>query len=548
MREITLKEKMVSRLNQLDQEKQGYMDYWRELANNILAFRGRHLNKSSEANKKPVRNTAQYNNTPRMANRTLASGMMAGITSPARPWFALQAGDPRLNEVAAVKEWLKQVERTMYKVFSKSNAYNSLHTLYGDIGTFAISSMGVYENFDTVIRCKTYTIGSYAVALGADDKVDTWGRDYIKTVAEVVKEFGIDNVSEQVKRNWEEGKLDLSVNLSHLVEPNDDRNSISPFAGDMPFRSVYFEKGFSKGDDKFLRKSGFEEFPFMVPRWNITGEGAYSDNCPGMDALGDCKALQLGEKRYYQALDKIAHPPLNGDEKSRSKVTGGVPKPGEVVWNGNNSAGLSSIYTGPQPAIDKIRENQHTTEKRINSAYYADLFLMLANSDRRQITAREIAEKHEEKLLMLGPVLERLHSELLDPLINRTFAICQRAGIFPPPPEELLNTEMTVDYISVLAQAQKLAKLSSIEKTVGFAAEMSAIWPEARHKIDAMQAVDEYANDSGANPSIVRPDDEVSEIMENEQKQKQQADQMAMQSQQVQTAKTASEVQPPVEA
>ena len=41
---------------------------------------------------------------------------------------------------------------------------------------------------------------------------------------------------------------------------------------------------------------------------------------------------------------------------------------------------------------------------RIKEAFYANLFLMMAESDRREITAREIDEQREQKMLMLGPV------------------------------------------------------------------------------------------------------------------------------------------------
>lgn len=527
------------RLEQLKSERSSFMSYWGELSDYHLAHRGKFLTTKKS---QPSRNTKQYNNTSSMAARTLASGMMAGITSPARPWMKLGASTPELNEVAAVKHWLHQVETTMYRVFAQSNTYNSLHALYLELGVFGTASMGVYEDFKDVIRCKTYTIGSYMLGLGANDVVDTFYREYSKTVGQLVKEFGIENVSEQTKNLWNNGSTETAVECVHLIEPNDDRDMISPLARDKAFRSVYYEVGQANNGGKLLRESGFDDFPIMPPRWDVRGDETYSEACPGMLTIGDTKALQLGERRKYQALDKMLNPPMQGPATLKSQITGGVPEAGEMIWLPQNSEPMSSIYGNFQPRLDYLQAIQQEVELRIKRGFYEDLFLMLANTDRRQITAREVAEKHEEKLLMLGPVLERLHSELLDGLVNRTFNILQRAGVLPPPPKELANTELAVEYISVLAQAQRMVGITGLERTLGFAMSLVNVWPEARYKIDAMQAIDEFAGAAGISPRVVRPDDETEAMMAAEQQAMAQQQQQQQAAQGVATAKTASEI------
>lgn len=517
----------ISRLNYLKTERTAFMPYWGELADNILFSRGKALTKER---RKPIRNTKQYNNTPRMAARTLQSGMMAGITSPARPWFKLTTNDPVLNERRAVKDWLHQVQVIMYEVFGKSNTYNALHTLYGDIGTFATSAMGVFENYDSVIRCYNYPIGSYMLGTDPDGVSDTFYYEGVKTVAQLVKEFGIDNVSTSVQNQWKSGNTENLVEYIHVVEPNDNRNQMSVMARDMPYRSCYFETGGEKmTNTKMLKKSGFLTFPILTPRWDVSPDSAYGDECPGMMAIGDCKALQLGERRKYQALDKLSNPPLQGDASIIAKIKNGTLNPGDLVPIAQNVQKLEPVYGNNfMPRLDYIQIIQKEVEQRINSAYYVDLFLMLSNSDRRQITAREVAEKHEEKLLMLGPVLERLHTELLDKLIDRTFEILQRNGVLPVPPRELANMPLNIEYVSVMAQAQRLVGISGLERTLSFVANASSIWPQARHKVDVMQAIDDYAHSTGINPRIIRPDEEAGQMATAEA----QAQQQAMQSQQ----------------
>lgn len=531
------------RLEALRSERSTFIPLYRELSDYHLAHRGRFL--TSDRNKGYKRNTRQINNTSRMSSRTLASGMMSGITSPARPWFRLSSGESDLDDVTAVKMWLHQVQQLMYKVFSQSNTYNSLHQLYAELGVFGTGAMGVFHDFENVIWCKPYTVGSYMIGLNGQSISDTFYREYEISVGQVIKQFGIDNVSDSVKQQWGKGNSEHWVKIVHATEPNDDRDGASPLAKDKPWRSVYYETSRDTGgnSDKFLRESGFDEFPFVTPRWDVTSEDVYATDCPGITALGDTKALQLAERRKYQALDKIVNPPLQGPAALKNKVNGNVVGPNEIVWHEQNSDGLRSIYENFRPDINAINSEIDKVENRVQRAFYEDLFLMLAQTDRRQITAREVAEKHEEKLLMLGPVLERLHTELLDPLIDRTFSILQQNGVLPIPPPELQNRELNVEYVSVLAQAQRLVATGAVDRLVGFTGQLATIWPESRHKINVNRAVDEYAESLGVDPAIVNSDEQVAAMAKAEAEQAAQAQAMVTAQQGSEIAKTASETE-----
>ena len=526
------------RLEALRSERSSFIPVYQSLSDYHLAARGRFL--TSDRNKGYQHLQNQYNNTSRMAARTMAAGMMAGITSPARPWFKLQCANVELNEYSAVKRWLNDVQTIMYRVFSQSNAYNALHTVYSELGVFGTAPMGVYFDYENVIRCRPYTVGSYMIGANGLSEIDTFYLEYEKTVGQLIKEYGAEKCSSAVNDQWKRGNTEAWVPIVHAIEPNDDRDSQSPWAKDKKFRSVYYETS-SKGDQSlFLNESGFDEFPILAPRWDVTGEDIYATSCPGMDALGDAKALQLGEKRKYQALDMIVRPPMQGDVSLKTQI-GGNLEPGQIVWVDGQNQGVKSIYEGFRPDLNAMVSLNQEVEQRVKRTFYEDLFLMMINSDRRQITAREVAEKQEEKLLMLGPVLERLHNELLDPLIDRTFSILQRAGVLPPPPPEMNGVEMSVQYVSILAQAQRMVAVGGLERLTGFASEIAQIWPDSRHKYDAQQALDEYAEAMGVNPRVVRGDDEVKQIIAAEQQQQQAAMMQEQAAQMAQTAKTVSD-------
>ncbi|MCP5092654.1 MAG: phage tail protein, partial [Gammaproteobacteria bacterium] len=313
-----------------------------------------------------------------------------------------------------------------------------------------------------------------------------------------VKGFGINNVSAPVRDQWNRGDTEAWVHLVHAIEPNDDRDRSSPLARHKAFRSVYYETGKGRGvkPNQFLRESGFNRFPVVVPRWDVTAEDAYATDCPGMTALGDTKALQLAERRHAQMVDKEADPPLQGPSTIKNALDNGRVGAGDVIAVPTTGGGLSSIYDF-KPNLVAVENKIEKIERRIDVAFYKPLFLMLAETDRRDITAREVAEKHEEKLLMLGPVLERLHTELLDPIIDRTFDLLQDNGVLPEPPEELRDRDLSVEYVSVLAQAQRLVATGAIDRLTQYTSAVSAVWPAARHKININKSVDEYAGALG---------------------------------------------------
>jgi hypothetical protein len=227
-----------------------------------------------------------------------------------------------------------------------------------------------------------------------------------------------------------------------------------------------------------------------------------------MDALGDIKQLQAMQRRMIQSIDKMVNPPMTAPMSLRNQKASLLPGDITYVDGNQGQAGFKPAHEVKMP-LGELQVLIQQTSQRVQKCFYEDLFLMLANSDRRQITAREIEERHEEKLLMLGPVLERQNEDLLDPLIDRTFAIMLRRGLVPPAPPEIAGQELKVEYISIMAQAQKLVATAGIERFVGFAGNLAAAYPEILDKIDMDQVVDEYGDMLGVPQKIVRPDEVV---------------------------------------
>lgn len=533
----TKREQFNRRLGSLKTERASFIEHWRELSDYILPRQSRFV--VTDRNRGDRKNSKIVDNTATLAVRTLASGMMSGITSPARPWFQLRTPDPGLNESKQVKLWLDLVRTRMQEVFLRSNLYTTLPLTYADLGVFGSNAFAVLEDDEDVIRCYPYPIGSYMLGTSYRGNVDTCYREFQLTVIQMVKQFGIENVSESVKNLYERGNKDAWIDVIHVVEPNDEFDERRPASKYKRFRSVYYEPGDNR--DRLLREAGFDDFPLMAPRWALTGEDIYGHS-PAMDALGDIKALQLEQRRKAQAIDKLVNPPMTAPSSLRNQRASLLPGDVTYVDVAQGQQGFTPTYQ-INPRIQELMMDIQENQGRIRRAFFEDLFLMIANDSRSNITAREIQERHEEKLLMLGPVLERLNDELLDPLIDRTFNIMMKVGMVPPPPRELEGMDLSVEYISVMAQAMKMVGISSIERTMAFAGQMAQANPQVLDKLDFDQALDEYSAMVGAPPSIIKDDKEVAaaRAQRAQQQNAMMASQMAQQS--AQTAKTLSDTQ-----
>ena len=526
----------MRRWTDIKDERSTYFGHWEELSEFIMPRRGRFLtSKSNDGSKK---NSKIIDSTGSMAVRTLSAGMMSGITSPARPWFRLATPDSALMEQSEVKQWLFAVEKKMRDIFSRSNLYNSLQTIYEELAVFGTGALLISEDFDDVIRCYPFTVGEYGIAQSHRLQVDTFYREFNMTVAQVVEQFGLDNCSDAVQTMFKSGQLDKWVEILHVIEPNSAREYNKKDNLNMPYHSCYVEKA-SKNERKLL-ESGFEEFPILAPRWHVTGVDIYGRS-PGMDVLGDIKALQIEQKRKAQGIDKMVNPPLQAPSSLRGQSASVLPGGVTYVDTMQGTQGGFRPTYEVNPRLAELQQDIQETQYRIQQGFYSDLFQMMTQSDRRQITAREIDERHEEKLLMLGPVLERLHTELLNPLIDRTFNIMARNELLPPAPEELAGVTLKVEYISVMAQAQKAIGTGAIERLAGFIGNMAGVKPEVLDKFDADQSVDEYAEMLGVPPKIVVPDDIVQQVREERAAQMEQQMQMEQLNQGAQAAKVMSD-------
>lgn len=527
------------RVKALKDERQTFISHYRELSEFVSPVKGRFL--TTDRNRGEKRYNRIINSVGTSALRICSSGMFAGTMSPARPWFALETEDPDLMDSQRVRAWLYDVESLLRRIFGSSNFYNQAPVMLSEMIQFGTGCMLHVDDFQDVARFYTQTAGSYMIAQNNRLDVDTLAREFEWTVDQIVREFGYDNCSQSVKNQYDRGNYDVWVPLVHYIAPNAEYNANKIDAKYKLYKSCYYEPG-NGNKDQFLRESGFDEFPAYCPRWSVTGDDIYGTDCPAMTALGDIRGVQLEEKRKAQAIDKMVNPPLVGPPSLRNVPITTLPG-GVNIYDGTGNEKLQPVYQ-VNMSLNELRMDIDAVERRIKDAFYVDLFMAI--SDMEGIQPRnqlDITERNQERLLQLGPVLERLQGEFQNKLIDRTFNQCVRAGVIGGPkglpiPPELSGSPIKVKYISPLAMAQRQQGTTGIERMVGFVMNMAQVWPEARDKLDADQTVDEYSQALGVPPRTVASDDVVAQRRAVQAQQQQQAEALAAAQQGADTAKS----------
>lgn len=478
------------------------------------------------------------------------------MTSPTRPWFKLGVHDPKVMERKDVQIYFEECERRLRDIFYGSNLYSVLPEVYEDLSAFGTACAQMEEDFETVLHFRSCPIGSYFLENDHKERVRVYMREFEMTVRQLLEKFGErdendqitnwDHFSSLVQSYWAKHQLDTMIQVVHVVFPNEDFDPDKIPAKYKKFRSVYYERGVAPQHsvdtddaDYFLSDGGYDYFPILAPRWAKTGEDTYGTRSPGMTSLGDIRQLQVLEKRIMMAIEKMVNPPLKADPSMRNQKVSMLP--GDITYVSAREKGdsVSPMYQ-VQFSVKEAQEKQMETRARINRNFYSDLFRMMTDNDRREITAYEVAEKKSEKLLLLGPMVENFNQDLLNPLVTNSFFVAERRGLMPERPQVLKGIKYSISYISLMAAAQKLVNMSAMQQFQGMVTQMQPVVPSIMDRIDEDKFLEMYSESLGISPQILRDDKATDAIRQEKAKQAQAAQQAEQAAQLAKAGKDAA--------
>lgn len=524
----TLRKRCMDKHYALFQQQRQYLEIWKDIRDYELPYDG--VFDDDQPGKPNLHDDNIYSNVAGMARDIFAAGIQSGLTPPSRKWFRYTLADMTLNENTMVKRVLDQRCDITEYVFAQSNYYNSAHTVYREL-PYGQAPLGIFANAKG-ITFANYPIGTYALGTNGYGVVDVFARKVKMTAAQIIAQFGFENCPQFIQSVKDRtGGYTEWYTVNWLVEKNDDADENKLGARHMPYRSVYW----ADGADTMLAVSGFEEWPLPVARYDVKGLEAYGIG-PGWNALPDSRMLQKMELDAILATELGVKPPLQGPTELQGTVN---LFPGAYTPNTDPNNAVRPLYQG-QLDIGTLEAKIMRVEDRIKRAYSTDLFLMLDQLDRGQMTAQEVLARNQEKLQQLGPVVERLQNEFLNLVIERVYNILDRNGIFPPIPPEVADMlegqEIKIEYLSPLAQAQKMSGVTAIEQGIAFTGQVAQLDPSVLARVNFSDAVAKYLDRIGVPATMIRSDDEVEQIMQAQQAAAEEAQAQAEMAAQVQQA------------
>ena len=472
-------------------------------------------------------NQAILDPTATYALQVANAGLMSGLMSASRPWFKVGPGIRDFPLDKAGQLWYEEIEDRVYTVMAESNFYDTAAQMFRDIISFGTAPMLIYEDAEDVIRCYGPVVGEYYLFVGPKFRAESFYRQYVLSVSQLVEEFGLDACPPDVQRLWQAkgSSLEREIIVAHAIEPNfeiqkpGDAKPYGRIKGDYAFREVYWKWGASTPRPLSMR--GFKEQPFIAPRWQVNGSDPYGSDCPGMVALGDIMQLQQETRRKAELLEKVVRPPLNGPIELKNQPSSILP--GHITYTSDPSKGLTPVFKVDPQGLPGISTDIQLIQQRIKQGFFNDLFLMLATAT-KDMTAYEVAQRQQEKLQVLGPVIERFQNEGAAPAIRRILAILARKKMLPPMPRSLLGIPMKIEYVSLLALAQKAVATAGIERLAQVTINLARSGrPEVMDKIDWDVMIDDYADHLAVSHKMLHDAEELKKLRDQRAKEMAQA-------------------------
>lgn len=525
-----------------------FMENWSDLAQFILPRRSIWLTQSTGGNPSPNNmtrgreiNTAIVDPTATFATRVCAGGLMSGLASPSRPWFKVVPAAQRTEIDAVARMWLDEVEDRLYTVLAGSNFYNAFAQECEDLVVFGTGPSIIYEDEKDLIRLYNPAVGEYFLSSGATMRVDGLYRYFVMTIAQIVDFFEVENCPADIQKMWQEkgAQLETERIVAHSIEPNFaiGPGNLGKVPGGFTWREVYWVYGSTSF--KPLSMRGFVDQAFTAARWSTQSNDAYGRS-PGMDVLPDVIQLQVMTRRMAEAIEKQVRPPLVADMSLKNQPSSSLPGHVTYVANLGPQTGMRSMYD-VNPDISAMAANILAIEKRIQVGLFNDLFLMLEQQAGTNMTAYEVAQRMNEKLQVLGPVIEGLISDSLKPKLKRIYGIMKRSGAIEPPPPSLRGQPLDIEFTSILAVAQKAAATGGLERLASLIGNLVAVYPDVKDNLDSDKFLREFSELLGNPADIMRGPEQVKVIRAQQQQQQANAAKMQAADQMANTANTGAQ-------
>jgi CDGSH-type Zn-finger protein len=477
---------ILARSADLKQERSSWDPEWQELSEHFLPRKADITSKKASADTQ--RYDACFDGSAIQAAATLANGQLAYITPGDSRWFAY---DPpfalRKNDKA--KTWYQECGEIVEMLLSTSNFYSEVHEMFFDDSVFGTYCLTLKPGKSHPFVFSSQPCGSYTIAENDEGLIDTRFFDLELDVIQAVKEFGEENLSEKLRKHFDEFKK-------------------TGKGGTQKFKFIHASK-------HVCRVGGFDEKPFFSGRHVKTSFGPYGVS-PAWNALPDARQLNFLAKQLDALAEQKAFPRFLVPDTHEGEID--LRAAGATYFDAANPNAVPKEWlTAGDYNIGLERENRKT--QSINQAMHVDLFRMFAALD-KQMTAREVAERAGEKLAQFSPAFARKTTEFLTPCLQSLFGMALRGGFFPAPPKEVALMQNgqpviappNINYISRIALALKAMQNMAWARTMEISMPIWQLRPDLLDNYDLDQIERDRARNEGQPANWLRDKDDVEQM------------------------------------
>lgn len=517
---------LLQKFDYLEEQRKPVEPDWKEITRFVLPRR----DIWEEKNGRGGRTGGEiFDGTAISAVNLAAHGIIGYMMSPLNRWFKLGLESDEALELPGVRVWLEYIEEVLYADFAQSNLYEEGVEFFKDLLSIATATM--YTEEDTREKLPYFsTRHTKEIYLDADrrGKIDTLFRVYYMTARTMEQAFGKNNLPHTIQLALEREPYERYP-VIHAVFPRTDRDVTSLSSNNKRFASIYLDR--SSGE--ILREGGYDDFPYIVGRWSTNSDEVYGRG-PAHDAIVKIKRANAMAKDFLTYSQLAADPPWNIPEHMRDDV--------HIVPHGLNYFATPNDIA--QPAYPGGRfelaiEQEQEVRRIIEEDFLVDFFVMLQRAP-EGMTATEVMERQSEKAAVLGPIIGRIESEVLDQVIDKAFRVAVNAGKIPPPPpalQMLPGMQVKVEYIGALAQANKKFHMQQgIQHSLQSFVPVLEVYPQLRGLVKAEDLGRKLLQSTGMPADVVRDRREFKEWEVQMQRQQQALEQRQAQMEAMQNA------------
>lgn len=513
---------LKQRFDKMVSDRANWDNVWQDIADHCLPVSSDFNTEHADGQR---RNSRLFTEDPQDALEKFSSAIEGMLTPRMQKWHNLRAPDPEANKNEEIIKFLDGINNSLffYRYNSGSSFSSAMYEAYTSLGAFGTAVMFIDRLPDGGPHYRTLHMKDVFIKENHFDVVDTVFRRIVMSARNAADKYSRDGdrLPEQIMQKAKESP-DTDVTIIHAVYPMGENDKGREKGWN--FHSVHFD--YDTG--QVLRRGGYNSNPYVVARWFKAPRETYGRG-PGHKALSAMKRLNKIWKDAIAVSHQKAVPTLLAHNKAIFNKNS--LKPSGIINRGVSADGRQLVIpmqTGGDLGAMEWIINQ--TVSKIRSIFLVDLFQVLTEGPR--MTATEVLTRVQEKGTLLAPILGRIQTELLEPMVSREIDILVEDGQIPisEAPEELITEdgrvqEYTLSFDSPMTQSMKSGEIIGIQRVLDFALPLANVTPRALQVIDIDKALKHVALNSGMPMDLLRTDAQLEQL--EEEAQAAQADQMA---------------------